>query len=140
MSQAIQVLDQIHTHGSEIADDSTIRITPEMIRVGRFASQGDVNFIFLDHIPEGTIPAKPVSQLAPGNTIGSRHCIKLEHLAHVDFFVFPSPNPLQGPVLRFNRETEIEHPEHGNHIYPAGTIVAVTFQRKHAEELKRIED
>lgn len=134
---AVQTLNEIHAYGLKVADDSTKRITPE---IGKYAAQGDVNFVFLPKIPSNAIPAKPVTQLAPGNTRGSRHCIKSEHVNHVQFFRLPNPNPLQGLILVFDAETEIEHPEHGNHIYPAGTIVAVTFQRKYADELRRIED
>ena len=39
----------------------------------------------------------------------------------------------------FDKETTIEHPEHGNQIWPAG-IVAVTYQRRHAAEIKRSQD
>jgi hypothetical protein len=37
------------------------------------------------------------------------------------------------------KELSIEHPEHGDRIWPAG-IVAVTYQRRHAIELKRSQD
>lgn len=134
---AVATLEKIHAHGLEVADDSTQRITPE---IGKYAAQGDVNFVFLHCVPKNAIAANPVSQLAPGNTRGSRHCIRQSDMKHVRFFRLPNPNPLQGLILVFDEETTVEHPEHGDHVYPAGTIVAVTFQRRYADELKRIED
>lgn len=135
--QAVEVLKEIHAHGQEIADDSTKRINPI---VGVPIAQGDVNFWLLPKVPDAAIAAKPISQLAPGNTRGSRHCIRQKDMAHVRFFRLPNPNPLQGLILCFDEETTIEHPEHGDHIYPKGAIVAVTFQRRYADELRRIED
>lgn len=137
MKSAIATLNQIHAYGKQSADDSTKYITPE---IGKYAAQGDVNFIFLPKVPKGAVKAEPISQLAPGNTRGSRHCIRLTDMKHVQFFKLRHPNPLQGLILVFNKETTIEHPEHGDHVYPAGTIVAVTYQRRYADELRRIED
>ncbi len=137
MKTATEIINQIQSYGEQTANDSTIRIVPE---VGKYAAQGDVNFIFLPKVPKGAVSAEPVIQLAPGNSKGSRHCIRLADINHVQFFKLPNPNPLQGPILVFNEETMIEHPEHGNHVYPKGSIVAVTYQRRYAEELRRVED
>jgi hypothetical protein len=60
-------------------------------------------------------------------------------MAHVKFYRLANPNPLQGPILVFERETTIEHPEHGDQLWPAG-VVAVTYQRRHAEEIRRSQD
>jgi hypothetical protein len=115
-----------------------IVITEEMIATeGAWFAQGDVNFTPIPAIPKGAKPAKGGSQLAPGTSRGSRHCVRSADMPHVDFFAFPNSGPLEGPILRFNRPTTIEHPEHKDHIYPAGSIVAVTFQRAYAEDLRR---
>lgn len=150
---AVEILEEIHTHGASFAaefadriaakstEDGAIVITPEMMSIeGGWAAQGDVNFIFLKEIPKGAIAATPVGQLAPGTSRGSRHCVRLADRPHVDFFQLPNSNPLEGLILRFNAPTTIEHPEHKHHLYPEGAIVAVAFQRKYAEELKRIQD
>jgi hypothetical protein len=143
MSNAVAVLNQIHAHGLECAKSiaEVIEITPEMIATeGAWFAQGDVNFTPLSAIPKNAIAATPASQLAPGTSRGSRHCIRLADMSHVDFFALPNPGPLEGLILRFNAPTTIEHPEHKHHIYPAGSIVAVTFQRAFAEELRRSQD
>lgn len=143
MSNAVAVLERIHAHGVECAKQiaDIIVITPEMIATpGAWFAQGDVNFTPLPAIPKNAIAVAPVSQLAPGTSRGSRHCIRLSDMAHVDFFALPNPGPLEGLILRFNAPTTIEHPEHKHHVYPAGSIVAVTFQRAYAEELRRSQD
>lgn len=143
MSNAVAVLKKIHAHGVECAKAiaDIIVITPEMITTpGAWFAQGDVNFTPLPAIPKNAIVATPVSQLASGTSRGSRHCIRVADMANVEFFAKPHPNELEGLILRFNAPTTIEHPEHKHHVYPAGAIVAVTFQRAYAEELRRSQD
>jgi hypothetical protein len=144
MSTATATLKEIHAHGIETAKSmpDAIVITAEMIATpGAWFAQGDVNFTPIPEIPRRAIPATPVSQLAPGTSRGSRHCVKESDMAYVEFFKLPNPNPLQGLILKFSAPTTIEHPEHKNHVYPAGSIVAVTFQRSYAaEELRRSQD
>jgi hypothetical protein len=106
---------------------------------GTPVAQGDINLWLLPKLPESAIQAFSGRQLAPGTTRGSRHCIKAEDMNAVEFYRLPDPNPLQGPILVFTRSITIEHPEHGDQIWPAG-IVAVTYQRRHAIELKRSQD
>lgn len=108
--------------------------------IGQYVAQGDVNFLLLAEIPKDAVPCEPVIQLATGTTRGSRHCIAVADVHKVDYFAYPNPNPLEGPTLRFREDTRIEHPEHGDYIFPAGTIVAVGYQRQYAEEIRRIED
>lgn len=134
----IEVFNRIQEHAQSVKSDRTWVIeNPEF---GRPFPQGDLNFWFLRKLPEDAIETSPVSQLAPGNTRGSRHCIADSDMGNVRFFKLPNPNPLQGMLLKFSAPTRIEHPEHGDHIYPAGSIVAVTYQRRYADEIKRIED
>lgn len=135
--EATQVLDKIQQYGQSIADSSTRKITPT---VGQYIPQGDVNFVVLPQIPEGAIACKTFTQLAPGTTRGSRHCIKQSDLLSVESFRLPSPNPLQGPILKLHKSITIEHPEHGDQVWPANTIIAVTYQRRYADEVKRIQD
>lgn len=134
--QATTIIKQIHEHGLSIADDSTVRVHPV---IGVPVAQGDINLWLLPELPSGVIEAAPNRQLAPGTTRGSRHCIADKDMNHVKFYRLPNPNPLQGGIMVFDKETTIEHPEHGNQIWPAG-IVAVTYQRRHAAEIKRSQD
>jgi hypothetical protein len=137
--QAATVFQQILDHAQQNKNDSTRRVTPV---VGQVIPQGDINILTLDKLPKAvkSVPAPVNGQLAPGTTQGSRHCIALKDIKHVDFYVYPDPNPLEGPVLMFNKQVTIEHPEHGNQVWPAGTIVAIGYQRRYAEELRRVQD
>ena len=136
MLTTTEVIEKIHAHGQEIANDSLVKVTP---KVGVPVAQGDINLWLLPKLPDGCIEAIADAQLAPGTTRGSRHCVRKEDLGHVKFFRLKAPNPLQGPILVFNKPTIIEHPEHGDHQWPA-CIVAVTYQRRHAEEVRRVQD
>lgn len=135
--QPTQVIEQIHTHGQSIANDSTVTVSPV---VGVPVAQGDINLWLLPKLPDGVMEAAPNCQLAPGTTRGSRHCIKQSDMAHVKFYRLSNPNPLQSGIMVFEKETTIEHPEHGNQIWSDGSIVAVTYQRRHAIEVKRSQD
>ena len=135
---AVQAFEAITAHASKNSDDSTREILKP--KPGDLYAQGDVNFLVLAEIPPQAKPTAPVRQLAPGTTRGSRHCIAEADVGGVEFFAFADPQPLEGPVLKFNRQTRIEHPEHGDHLYAAGTIVAIGYQRRHADEVRRIQD
>lgn len=134
--QSTRVINEIHAHGKAIANDSIVRVNPE---IGVPVAQGDINLWLLPKLPDGAIEAYPDRQLAPGTTKGSRHCIKTSDMNSVKFYKLVNSNPLQGGVMIFSREVTIEHPEHGDQIWPAG-IVAVTYQRRHAIEIKRSQD
>ena len=134
---ATETMERIINHGKTVADDSE-RIVGELA-VGEYTAQGDVNFWRLESVPKDSKKSKKVSQLAPGTTKGSRHCIRLIDLSHIEFFELDRPNAIQGPVLKASRPFTVEHPEHGNQVLSSGTWL-VTYQRSHAEELRRIED
>lgn len=135
--QALDVFKQIQQHAEAQKNGSERKINPV---VGQYYPQGDLNFWPLSQVPETAIPAPAVAQLAPGNSRGSRHCIADSCLNLVEFYSLPNPNELQGPILRLLGLTRITHPEHGDHLYPAGTILAVTYQRRYANDLKRMQD
>lgn len=137
MKTATQIITEVHAHGKENADDR-LRVIPEL-RIGQYIPQGDINIIRLGAIPVDAVPMPPKAQLAEGITRGSRHCIKADDMAHCEFYGFINPNPLEGPIIKFNAPTTITHPEHGDQLWPAG-IVAITYQRRYAAELRRIQD
>jgi hypothetical protein len=130
-------ISRILEHGKANADDS-FKAIPQL-KSGEFVSQGDINFICLTTIPKDAVLIPTPQQLAPGNSRGSRHCIKASDLHKVKAYRLPNPNPIQGPILEFLGEVTIEHPEHGDQLWTP-CIVAVTYQRKHAEELRRVQD
>jgi len=136
MKTVIETIQEIHDFGNKVADDSLKVIAPI---VGVPVAQGDINLWLLPKLPDGVVEALPDPQLAPGTTRGSRHCIRQSDMKHTKFYGLANPNPLQGPILVFEKETTIEHPEHGDQLWPAG-VVAVTYQRRHAEEIRRSQD
>lgn len=98
--------------------------------------QGDIYITRLDALPKGLKPAKN-NQLAPGNTQGSRHVVR----ADVDVRVLErSGDVLTGPVIDAPNGCYVEHPEHGDIDIQCGGVFSVTYQRAHAEELRRVED
>lgn len=131
-----KVFQQIQDHG--IADDSLV-VVPKDILPGQHTAQGDINIHKLESVPVEAIAVVPNNQLAPGTTRGSRHCIKQEDMANCEFFTFNDASPLEGPIIRSSKPFTIEHPEHGDQLWPVG-VVAITYQRMHAEEERRIAD
>jgi len=132
---AVKTMEAIRTHGKKVADDSQREVGS--LRPGDYTAQGDVMFWFLDSLPDGCNPVPAVNQLAPGTTKGSRHCIA--DLTHCELFTRDNANVLQGPIIRASEPFTVEHPEHGNQVLPAG-VWAVTYQRAHAKELRRVAD
>ena len=136
---ATEIFNQIKVHGQSSADATTKTILPEILFPGKYVAQGDINIWPLESLPESVQPAQPERQLAPGTTRGSRHCICEKSMHYVEFYKLPHPNPLQGPILVFNDYVTIEHPEHGNQIWPP-SVVAITYQRRYADKIRRIQD
>ena len=98
--------------------------------------QGDIYITRLDELPGGLKPAK-TNQLAPGNTQGSRHVVR----ADAGVVVYERQgDALTGPVISAPEGCHIEHPEHGDIAIKCGGVYGVTYQRAHAEELRRVAD
>ncbi len=131
------LINQILEHGQQNADDSLKIVSG--VQPWQHSSQGDVDFVKLPKLPSAGIEAAPVSQLAPGTSKGSRHCIRESDISKITFWKLPNPNPLQGLILEFAEPIVIEHPEHGDQKLEPG-IWFVKFQRRHADEVKRISD
>lgn len=138
MPNAIATIQKITAHGIENACDDTY-IVPQDFPVGQYLPQGDINILRLAKVPKGMVKVEPLAQLALGTSRGSRHCIKAEDLAHCQFYGFLDANPLEGPVIVFDRDITIEHPEHRDYVWPAG-IVAISYQRRYADEIRRSQD
>lgn len=138
MPNAIATIQEITSHGIKNACDDTY-IVPHDFPVGQYLPQGDINILRLGKLPKGMVKVEPTAQLAPGTSRGSRHCIKAEDLAHCQFYGFLDANPLEGPVIVFDRSITIEHPEHRNYVWPAG-VIAIGYQRRYADEIRRTQD
>ncbi len=131
------LINQILEHGQQNADDSLKVVSG--VQPWQHSSQGDVDFVKLPKLPPTAIKTAPVNQLAPGTSKGSRHCIRESDISKITFWKLPNPNPLQGLILELTEPIVIEHPEHGDQQLEPG-IWFVKFQRRHADEVKRISD
>lgn len=80
----------------------------------------------------------PSSQIAPGNTPGSRHV--LARMEGVRFYEMVDATPLDGPVIKTTVENSITHPEHGHVINLPKGCYTFPGQRAFAETLRRTED
>lgn len=134
---ATQSLDRIQTQAEKIKSDDTQRF-PDAASVGDTFRQGDIYIELLAAVPSSARPmSRPDAQLAPGTTRGSRHI--LDSLDGVEMFSDPGADALTGPIIRTSRERTVTHPEHGDVILPPGCY-GITYQRQHADELRRVAD
>jgi len=104
--------------------------------------QGDIYITRLNKMPEGVKPYKNSeggdNQLAPGTSQGSRHVLAENETAKL--YSLPNPTALDGPIIDAPNGCRVNHPEHGDIDFQMGGIFKVTYQRAHAEELKRVKD
>ena len=134
---AVDVFVQIEQHSQQNKDDSKQIV--EHLLPGEFAAQGDINIWRLESIPSDAVEVPVQAQLASGSTMGSRHCIKQSDLNKVKQYRLPNPNELQGPILELSGPITIEHPEHGDQVHHS-KILFISYQRKFADDLRRIAD
>lgn len=108
--------------------------------IGQWARQGDVYLIAIKAKPKG---AKAVAhqaeiQLALGQTMGSRHMLRMSE--GVTLYRVVAPGPLDGGTIVAKGRCYINHPEHAHMDLPPG-IYAVTYQRDlSAEEIRAVRD
>lgn len=134
-NNATETLDRVRSTADAQKSDRTR--SPQM-DVGDHVRQGDLYIYRIAGVPKGAERVEsPDRQLAPGTTQGSRHC--LDSLDGVTVHRLAEPNPLQGPILDLAEPRTVEHPEHG-HVELQPGCYAVTYQRAHADELRRTQD
>ena len=130
------VFNEVQSKAESIACDKERAI--EVMDIGDEVRQGDIYITMIDGKPAGAKQIKDaILQLAPGNTQGSRHCLR--SFEGVKLFALDNPGPLDGPIIVADQPFTIDHPEHGNRTFPAGTF-AITFQRAFADDLRRVQD
>jgi hypothetical protein len=120
------------------ADPRTIAVMDR----GDYCRQGDVYVTLIDKLPDGATQIKePVAQLAPGNTPGSRHCLR--DLTGLKLYRVKDASELDGPIIVADSSFTIDHhggeEKHGTRTFPAG-IYAITYQRTASQERKRVQD
>lgn len=136
MTTAIQVIEKVRNTAKAKASDRPRSVGA----LGNldFVRQGDVYLFNLPGVPiNAKKVARPVPQIAPGTTQGSRHVIA--DISTVTLYEMPNANALQGPIVDAPNGFTLEHPEHGHQTLPAG-IYAITFQRAFADTLRRVAD
>lgn len=110
---------------------------------GTVAHQGDLIIVGIPELPKSAKPRKN-RQLADGNTQGSRHVLTRGELfdadpAEVAALIKQATKSSDlieakylGPVFTAPESptaNDLEHPEHGNVGFPAGTHCAVVYQK-----------
>lgn len=135
MSAAIELLKTIQTESviSDAEQVFPVAATPDV----DYVRQGDVYIWIKSNVPKNAKKIKANSQLAPGTTKGSRHC--LDSLEGVTMYAITDASELQGPIIELSCERLVTHPEHGDWRLGAG-IYEITYQRAFAEELRRVRD
>lgn len=136
MSLKTKTKHELRTNNHEkVVNDETRVFTEADFPVGTVSHQGDIILVRIAKMPK---TAKPRSsqQLADGNTMGSRHIAKGQvfeckpaEVAKLISEVCPKAKVqeyLIGPVFL---GCNLEHEEHGNQVFPEGSVIATVFQR-----------
>ncbi len=137
MLTAIEAMTKVEQDAKKCLKGETTRYGT--VAPGDCHRQGDVYVLALCELPPGAVKSDKALQLAPGTTQGSRHCLRQEDLSHIEFYRRPDASPLDGPILVAKNRFEVTHPEHAHVNLPPG-VYAITYQRQHAEELRRVAD
>lgn len=136
---ATEHVDTVRNVAESIKSDET-QYFPIAASSGDRHRQGDIYITLLKGLPDNTVKVeKPPMQLAPGNTQGSRHCLR--SLEGVTMYTLKSPTVYDGPILQLAVENEIMHPEHADVVFPPGCY-AISYQRTEDSEgvQRRVQD
>lgn len=126
----------VQKHAEEIKNDGEHTVANRS--PGDMWAQGDIGILCLAELPnDAEFDPKPQSQLSPGNTQGSRHCIV--DLPAVKIYRLKSATVLDGPIVDAPCGFKVDHPEHGAITMPPG-VYGIVYQRSFAEELRRVQD
>lgn len=154
---AAGAMRQVRNQADRVRNDETAVVGT--VSVGDVIRQGDLYLVCITgHMPKRTTLLSD-RQLAPGNTQGSRHVVAGQCNVHdandktalirtINRVCPPSKKmlvpdrdePLIGPIVEALGQVEIDHPEHGNRVLPAGEVYAVVYQRAFAEQVRRQQD
>lgn len=135
---ATKIVNEVIETGRKVAKRDTQRF-PEAASIGDFCRQGDVLIVLIGWLPDGAREIPCPSQLAPGDTPGSRHI--LDSTRGITAYSRPNPTEFDGPILRVTEEREVQHPEHGWWVLPAG-LYSVRYQRTQdaLDQARRVQD
>lgn len=130
-----------------VNDEAKLHATFE---VGDVSHQGDLILVCIAELPKSAKPREN-RQLADGTSQGSRHVLERGDVYDCDpeevAKLLPAPVDPEyiGPVFLSPVEPtadDLMHPEHGNQGFPAGSVVAVVYQRTvvSEERIARVRD
>jgi len=135
---ARSLLSKVQKSVEKIKSDD-MQYFPEAASCGDYVRQGDIYITLLGRVPAKASRMTEVDlKLAPGNTRGSRHI--LDSSVGVEMFQVENATVLDGPIIRLTEDRVVTHPEHGDFTLNKGCVYGITYQRQHAEELRRIAD
>lgn len=132
---------EVHQHITESCDKvnhDTTRDVTSLMDIGKIIRQGDVYVKRVDTIPEDFTMATMETQIAKGNTKGSRHILEDDGVIRI--FKKSSPAPLEGPAFKSTKEITLTHPEHANFKLPAGCYISYYQQDFAQEEIRAVRD
>lgn len=139
----IERIEKCEQSAKTIANPDTRILKDSDLPVGKHIWQGDLALLRLAEVPTNAKPQqnRTVRQLVEGNTRGSRHCVSMGSMADTSWFTAADKGVLIGDIISSSKTIEIEHPEHGNIVLPAGAY-QVRYQRAFdpLKELKRQRD
>lgn len=133
------IITDMESHLETVAPGQPFSFT-EAASVGDGCWQGDLGLEVVAGVPAGyELASKPSTQLVPGATQGSRHC--LDSLKGVKLYLpegWPTPtDQLAGPVFVLSKPRTVTHPVHGDVSIPAGFTIRCRYQREYDAEQRR---
>lgn len=134
---ATEAFRELQTFAEHENIDNSLPKIYENMSPGDAARQGDILTIRLEGAPDDIVPDDEAgSQLAPGNTKGSRHILR--SMDNVKRFRRTDARATDGPILQLiHGEMVVDHPEHAANIFCQEGWYSIRYQRSAAEELAR---
>lgn len=128
-------LDKLNAHAIERIDCSKPVNVPKM-KSGQMFAQGDIGILRLEKLPKGAKKIDPPQggQIAPGSTIGSRHCVDVN--SSVAFYKF-SGDDLSDIAIVAKDSWALRHPTHADCTFEPGIF---QFVQQQNEQQQRVRD
>lgn len=133
-TMTLAAMSDIQRHLETVRPGMPFRIS-DAADVGDGVWQGDLCLEIVAAVPDGyehvNLPKAGDKQLVPGQTQGSRHCLK--SLKGVKIYR-PANwgadlDALAGPCLVLSDDATVLHPTHGAVTIPAGRTILCSYQR-----------
>ena len=136
MNDTLKALQLLEASALESIDNGApVTLAEGQMVVNDMIAQGDIGVIMLAAVPRGLkpSPAPAGGQVAPGNTMGSRHTITDPGVT----FYETTGDVLSTYVVESTEGFTLRHPEHANITFPKG-VYRLTHQQN--EQHQRVLD